>query len=62
MTDQLEVWQGEFGVAYTDRNLVDWRLRLPAFRQMLDGLSLQRIVEVGCNRGHNLVLLTELLG
>ena len=48
MTDQLEVWQGEFGMAYTDRNVVDWRVRLPAFRQMLDGLSLQRVVEVGC--------------
>ena len=62
MTQQLNAWQGEFGTAYTDRNVVDWRVRLPAFRQMLNGLSLQRVLEVGCNRGHNLMLLAELLG
>ena len=62
MTDQLEIWQGEFGVAYTDRNVVDWRVRLPAFQQMLDGLALQRVLKMGCNRGHNLILVTKLLG
>ena len=58
----LEVWKGEFGQAYTDRNVIDWRSRLSAFRRMLDGLSLTRVCEVGCNRGHNLLALTELLG
>lgn len=62
MTHQLNAWQGDFGTSYTDRNIVDWRTRLPAFQQMLDGLSLQCVLEVGCNRGHNLVLLAELLG
>ena len=62
MTQQLNAWQGEFGTTYTDRNVVDWRVRLPAFREMLDGLSLRQVLEVGCNRGHNLVLLAELLG
>lgn len=62
MTKQLDAWQGEFGTAYTDRNLVDWRTRLPAFQEMLTGLSLGRVLEVGCNRGHNLALLTTLLG
>lgn len=62
MTRQLNAWEGEFGTAYTERNVVDWQQRLPAFRQMLDGLSLPRVLEVGCNRGHNLVLLAELLG
>lgn len=62
MTHQLNAWQGDFGTSYTDRNIVDWQTRLPAFQQMLDGLSLQCVLEVGCNRGHNLVLLAELLG
>ncbi len=29
---------------------------------MLEGLGLRRILEVGCNRGHNLVALSRLLG
>lgn len=59
---QLDVWRGDFGRAYTDRNIEDWNLRLPAFREMLEGLTLPRVLEVGCNRGHNLVALSELLG
>jgi pseudaminic acid biosynthesis-associated methylase len=58
----LRVWEGEFGEAYTDRNVIDWRTRLPAFQQMLGGLPIGRVLEVGCNRGHNLVALAELLG
>jgi pseudaminic acid biosynthesis-associated methylase len=59
---QLDVWQGDFGVAYTDRNQVDWRVRAPAFAAMLEGLKLRSILEVGCNRGHNLMALRHLLG
>ena len=62
MTIQREVWEGEFGNAYTDRNVIDWRMRLPAFRQLLEGLPIRRILEVGCNRGHNLLALTDILG
>jgi pseudaminic acid biosynthesis-associated methylase len=62
MTPQREVWEGEFGNAYTDRNVIDWHLRLPAFRHMLEGLSIRRLLEVGCNRGHNLLALAEILG
>jgi pseudaminic acid biosynthesis-associated methylase len=62
MSDQLRVWEGEFGGDYTDRNIVDWRSRLSAFRQMLDGLVIKRALEVGCNRGHNLIAVSELLG
>ncbi len=59
---QIQEWTGPFGDAYTDRNVVDWRTRLPLFRRMLDGLALARVLEVGCNRGHNLVALSELFG
>ena len=58
---QSEVWQGEFGNAYADRNVMDWHTRLPAFRHMLEGLPINRLLEVGCNRGHNLVALAEIL-
>lgn len=62
MTEQLNVWKGDFGDAYTDRVCKDWRTRLPAFQHMLDGLPIKRVLEVGCNRGHNLVALVEVLG
>ena len=62
MNRQLTTWEGELGSAYTDRNVVDWHARLPAFRRMLEGLPIGRILEVGCNRGHNLLALLEFLG
>ncbi|HYX69903.1 MAG TPA: pseudaminic acid biosynthesis-associated methylase [Terriglobales bacterium] len=62
MKKQLEQWTGEFGRAYTERNVLDWKLRVPAFREMLKGLALGRVLEVGCNRGHNLLTLREVLG
>ena len=55
MTRQVKVWEGEFGVAYTDRNTIDYRTRLPAFRSILSELSIKQVLEVGCDRGHNLV-------
>ncbi|MGA9245928.1 MAG: pseudaminic acid biosynthesis-associated methylase [Silvibacterium sp.] len=57
----MATWQGEFGNAYTDRNVIDWRARMPAFKKSLDGLELERVLEVGCNRGHNLQALSEIL-
>jgi pseudaminic acid biosynthesis-associated methylase len=62
MTTQRETWEGGFGNAYTERNVIDWHVRLPAFRYMLEGLSIRRLLEVGCNRGHNLLALAEILG
>jgi pseudaminic acid biosynthesis-associated methylase len=62
MTQQLEVWSGEFGKQYTDRNQVDWRRRVPLLQPMVEGLSLGRVLEVGCNRGYNLMALREILG
>ena len=59
--DQLKRWGGKFGESYTDRNVIDWRVRLPAFQDMLTGLPVRRVLEVGCNRGHNLLALIETL-
>lgn len=61
VTDQLKVWEGEFGDAYTDRNEASWRNLLPAFEAMLGGLPIRRALEVGCNRGHNLLAIAEVL-
>jgi pseudaminic acid biosynthesis-associated methylase len=57
---QLEIWQGEFGKAYTNRNVVDWRGRVSSFKKMLSGLRISRVLEIGCNRGHNLRTLSEI--
>ncbi|MER3422658.1 MAG: hypothetical protein C4293_04925 [Nitrospiraceae bacterium] len=62
MGEQLKIWMSEFGKSWTERNLIDWRKRLPAFRDMLRLLPVKRVLEVGCNRGHNLIALAELLG
>jgi pseudaminic acid biosynthesis-associated methylase len=59
---QLNEWSGTFGDAYTDRNVVDPGVRAPAFKTMLGGLGLKRILEVGCNRGHNLASIAKALG
>ena len=59
---QLDIWQGEFGQAYTDRNVIDWQTRRPAFQQILEGIEISQALEVGCNRGHNLIALADLFG
>jgi len=58
----LEHWQGDFGREYTDRNVEDYKTRIPAFAEILAGVKVERVLEVGCNRGHNLAALAELLG
>jgi hypothetical protein len=57
MNRQLDEWRGRFGDEYTDRNVVDWSTRVSLFREMLNGLRLRRILEIGCNRGHTLCVL-----
>ncbi len=59
---ELDAWQGDFGTNYTGRNVIEWRTRQPGLRQVLDGLEVKSVLEVGCNRGHNLVALADLLG
>jgi pseudaminic acid biosynthesis-associated methylase len=59
---ELETWKGDFGDQYTLRNPVDWRSRVDGFRMILSGLTIGRVLEIGCNRGHNLVAFSEILG
>lgn len=69
-----EAWSGEFGNAYTDRNLVknldDWNYgykerfgvtRLDMFREFFGDIQKEaRILEVGCNVGYQLIGLKQL--
>jgi spore coat polysaccharide biosynthesis protein SpsF len=49
-----DLWAGDFGNAYLERNRVDWRLRLPFWRSILSLTGAHSILEVGCNAGWNL--------
>ena len=59
-THQLEIWEGEFGVEYTDRAVVDVGARKGTFGKLLEGLPIETILEVGCGKGDNLTALEEL--
>jgi pseudaminic acid biosynthesis-associated methylase len=59
-TKQLDFWKSDFGVQYTDRNDYSPETRVKAFREMLTGLEISKILEVGCNRGCNLISLSKL--
>ncbi len=60
VTEQLKEWSSDFGVAYTDRNAVRWQDRMIAFQAMIGDLQLERVLEVGCNKGHNLIALKRI--
>jgi pseudaminic acid biosynthesis-associated methylase len=63
MTEQLEAWTGKFGTEYTLRNQPSWESRVAAFRTILTkAQGVTSALEVGCNRGHNLIALREILG
>ena len=59
---QLNRWKDNFGDEYTRRNVVDWRSRIPIFERILDGLEIDSVLEVGCNRGHNLLAIHDIIG
>ncbi len=58
--EQLKTWKSDFGVEYTGRNNISPSSRLNAFKSMIDGLSINKILEIGCNVGHNLVALSQI--
>ena len=71
-TYQEEVWSGKFGKDYTDRNLMSPdgldQLYLGKYgisrtelnKEFLDDLTVDRILEVGCNVGNQLLLLKKM--
>lgn len=54
MSDTADFWAGDFGAAYIERNQVDYRTRMDFFREVLNLTNAGNVLEVGCNKGHNL--------
>lgn len=71
-TKQLQTWQGDFGKSYTDRNMMTAEgadrlclrdcgiLRSDLYKEMLQGLGIKRILEVGCNIANQLMLFQKI--
>lgn len=59
---QLNRWRGRFGAEYTRRNDVEWSSRIPIFERIMDGLEIESVLEVGCNKGHNLLAIYDIIG
>ena len=51
-------WNGDFGIRYTTRNKIIPEKLVPFFKRILKEIEVKKILEVGCNRGHNLISLT----
>lgn len=49
-----QLWSGEFGDAYVERNRAAGNIREPFWQKVLAELDAQTILEVGCNIGANL--------
>ena len=57
MSDENEkkgTWNGDFGIKYTVRNKIIAENLVPFYKRILKGINVEKILEVGCNRGHNL--------
>jgi len=53
-TPELELWRGMVGFEYTWTSLVKVPTRAAFFQEVLAGKTYDKILEVGCNIGHNL--------
>src|SRR4030042_5952605 len=58
--EKITLWGSNFGVEYTNRNIIDPETRVNAFRSMVGDLKIKKILEVGSNVGHNLVALSKI--
>lgn len=58
--EQLKEWQSDFGMEYTGRNKISPESRVNAFGFMLKDLNINRVLEVGCNVGHNLLAISSI--
>lgn len=54
MNEQQQAWSGALGNAYTARNRVDWRARIPFWRRIMELTGARSVYEFGCNAGWNL--------
>ena len=61
MSDENEkngTWYGDFGIRYTLRNKIIPEKLIPFYKKILKGIEAEKILEVGCNRGHNLIAIS----
>lgn len=61
MSDKKETkgtWEGDFGIRYSIRNKIIPIKLVPFYKKILKNIEAKKILEVGCNRGHNLVALS----
>ena len=61
MSDENEkngTWYGDFGIRYTLRNKIIPEKLVPFYKRILKGIEVEKILEVGCNRGHNLIAIS----
>lgn len=49
-----EFWANAFGDEYLKRNRVDWRNRIPFWKEVIDFSGVRSVHEFGCNAGWNL--------
>jgi pseudaminic acid biosynthesis-associated methylase len=56
-----QLWGGDFGDEYVQRNIEAAKPRAPFWNTLLDKIQVTRALEVGCNVGGNLVWLAERL-
>ena len=57
-----ELWSGEFGDQYVDRNIVAGEGREPFWQETVDRLEVGSVLEVGCNVGANLRWIAPRIG
>lgn len=53
-------WAGDFGRDYTARNRVDPETRVDFWRSAIEYCNPATVLEVGCNRGHNLLAIQSI--
>jgi pseudaminic acid biosynthesis-associated methylase len=58
MNTQLDRWCGQFGIDYTERNIIDPGTRANAFGRLLPP-DVRSVLEVGANAGHNLLAIQQ---
>ena len=57
-----ELWSGEFGDQYVDRNAAADEGRRPFWVERMEKLRPSSVLEIGCNVGGNLVWIAEAVG
>lgn len=59
LNEQEAFWRSSFGDDYTERCRPDWMKRRGFWELILEKTSVRSVLEVGCNRGANLIALRD---